>query len=68
MNFTCNATIAAFTFAGINRQGGHQDPVVQIWRENSSQPETGTTVYYKTGPVIAVNISEILAFAMMAYQ
>ena len=58
MNFTCNATIAGFTFAGINRQGGHQDPVIQIWRESCSQPDTGATVYYKTGPAIAVNISQ----------
>ena len=60
MNFTCNATIAGFTFAGINRQQeGHQDPVIQIWRENSSWPQNdGSKVYYKTGPAIAVNISE----------
>lgn len=53
MNFTCNATIAGFTFAGINRMNGNQDPLIQIWRENSSQP----AVYYKTGPAIALNIS-----------
>ena len=53
MNFTCNATIAGFTFAGINRVSGSQDPMIQIWRENISQP----AVYYKTGPAIALNIS-----------
>ena len=53
MNFTCNATIAGFIFAGINRVSGSQDPMIQIWRENISQP----AVYYKTGPAIALNIS-----------
>jgi hypothetical protein len=54
MNFTCNAMIAGFTFAGINRHNGRQDPMIQIWRENISQP----AIYYKTGPAIAVNISQ----------
>ena len=58
MNFTCNATIAGFTFAGINRQMGQQDPVIQIWRESYSQPQNGSTVYYKTGLAIPVNNSE----------
>ncbi len=39
---------------GINRNNGRQDPMIQIWRENISQP----AVYYKTGPAIAVNISQ----------
>ena len=54
MNFTCNGTLAGFTFVGINRHVGRQDPKVQIWRESSS--ESG--IYYKTGPEIAVNSSE----------
>ena len=59
MNFTCNAIIAGLTFAGINRRGGHQDPEIQIWQESScSQPQNGSTVYYKTGPAISVNISD----------
>ena len=58
MNFTCNATIAGFTFAGINRREGYQDPMIQIWRKSYSQPDTGATVYYKTGPAIAVNNSQ----------
>lgn len=57
MNFTCNATLAGFTFSGINRRNGGQDPVIQIWRESCSHPQTGATVYNKTGPAIAVNIS-----------
>ena len=60
MNFTCNAKIAGFTFAGINRQQGHQDPVIQIWRKSRFQPQTGGTVYYKTEPAIAVNNSEVI--------
>ena len=59
MNFTCNAKIAGFTFAGINRQNmGRQDPVIQIWQENSTQLETGGTIYHKTGPAIAINTSK----------
>jgi hypothetical protein len=55
MNFTCNYTIiTGFTFAGINRNNGRQDPKIQIWRENISQP----AIYYKIGPAIAVNNSD----------
>ena len=59
MNFTCNAKIAGFTFAGINRRNmGHQDPVIQIWQESSTQLETGGTIYHKMGPAIAINASK----------
>ena len=54
MNFTCNERIVAFTFAGINQVGGTQDPRIQIWRKNISQPD----VYQKTGPPIPVNNSQ----------
>ena len=56
MNFTCSRIIVAFTFAGTNRLGGQQDPMIQIWRENSSQPGSG---YYKIGYPIPVNISSV---------
>ena len=52
MNFTCNQTIAAFTVAAINHQGD-QDPMIQVWRENRSQPGN----YYKIKPPIPVNSS-----------
>ena len=54
MNFTCNGTLAGFTFVGINRRDGDQDPKVQIWRENSSEPG----FYYRTGAEITVNSSD----------
>ena len=54
MNFTCNGTLAGFTFAGINRQEGHQDLKIQIWRENVSKRDG----YHKIGHAISVNISE----------
>ena len=55
MNFTCNGTLAGFTLVGINRRDdGAQDPKVQIWRENFSEPG----FYYRIGAEIAVNISE----------
>ena len=50
MNFTCSGTLAGFTFAGINRNEGHQDPKIQIWREKAGS-------YYKIGHDFAVNIS-----------
>ena len=56
MNFTCNQTIAAFTVAASNRRGGDQDPIIQIWRENCSQPGN----YYKTGRPIPVNTSTVV--------
>ena len=56
MNFTCSQRILAFYFGGINRQGGEQDPVIQIWRENSSIPGN----YYKIERPIPVNNSDIV--------
>ena len=50
MNFTCNTTIAALTFTGVNGRG-EQDLRVQIWRQNSSQEG----VYYRTMNPIPVN-------------
>ena len=44
MNFTCNQRILAFYFGGINLQG-QQDPMIQIWRENSSIPARTTRSY-----------------------
>lgn len=55
MNFTCDATLAGFTFTAINRRNkGQQDPKIQIWREHEHQ----TGIYYKTGPAIVVNNSK----------
>ena len=56
MNFTCSQRILAFYFGGINRQGGQQDPMIQIWRENSSTPGN----YYKIERPIPVNNSDIV--------
>ena len=50
MSFTCNLTIVAFTVAAVNRRGD-RDPMIQIWRENSSQPGN----YYKIERPIPVN-------------
>ena len=50
MNFTCNLTIVAFTVAAANRRGD-QDPMIQIWRENSSHLGN----YYKIEHPIPVN-------------
>ena len=50
MNFTCNGTITGFTFAG-EMKDGDQNPMIQIWRQNCSQPG----VYYRTGADIAIN-------------
>ncbi len=55
MNFTCCKTLVAFTFAGINRQRGQQDPMIQIWRTDISHPGA----YYKTGPSIPVNTDSV---------
>ena len=51
MNFTCNGTITGFTFAGEMQQDGDQNPMIQIWRQNCSQPG----VYYRTGADITIN-------------
>ena len=50
MNFTCNGVITGYT-AALRDQSGHQDPVIQVWRENTSQPVS----YYKTGAGIAID-------------
>jgi hypothetical protein len=59
MNFTCNQTILAFSFGGIDRRGGgQQDPMIQIWRENSSMPGN----YYKiTCPIPENNFDIVCA-------
>ena len=54
MNFTCCAKLVGFTFAGINRQNRDQDPKIQMWRKNISEPG----IYHKIGSEIAVDISE----------
>ena len=53
MNFTCNGTITGYTFAGITEEvvGGGQNPVIQIWRQNCSQPGE----YYRTGASIVIS-------------
>jgi hypothetical protein len=56
MSFTCNQTILAFSFGGINRNGGQQDPMIQIWRENYSIPGN----YYKIERPIPVNNSDVV--------
>jgi hypothetical protein len=54
MNFTCCAKLVGFTFVGINRRNrGRQDPKIQIWRKEISEPG----IYHKTGTEIAVNVS-----------
>ena len=50
MNFTCNGTITGYTFAGVTEDGG-QNPEIQIWRQNYSQPGE----YYRTGASIMIN-------------
>ena len=53
MNFTCNGTLAGFSFTAINRHKGNQDPEIQIWRKNVSQ----SGIYYRIEPAISVNFS-----------
>ena len=50
MNFTCNGTITGYTFAG-QMDGGQQNPIIQIWRQNCTQPGE----YYQTGADIVIN-------------
>ena len=50
MNFTCNGTITGYTFAG-QMDRGQQNPMIQIWRQNFSQPDE----YYQTGADIVIN-------------
>ena len=54
MNFTCCAKLVGFTFGGINRRNRDQDPKIQMWRKDISEPG----VYHKTGNEISVDISE----------
>ena len=54
MSFTCNGTIRGFTVAGRQRRDLLDDPIIQIWRENSSRPGT----YYKTGTDIVIDEAE----------
>ena len=51
MSFTCNGTIVGFTVAGRQLSGRSTDPIIQVWRENSSQPD----VYYKTSTGIVID-------------
>ena len=50
MNFTCNGIIVGYT-AALREQNGDMDPIIQVWRKNTSQPET----YYKTSAGIAID-------------
>ena len=50
MNFACNGTITGYT-AVLKQQDGDQDPMIQIWKKNPSQPGS----YYKTSPGIAID-------------
>ena len=50
MNFTCDGTIVGFTVA-VDEQNRDEDPMIQVWRENISQPG----VYYKTTADIAID-------------
>ena len=50
MSFSCNATITGYT-AALRGQNKSQGPMIQVWRENSSQPGH----YYKTSDDIAIN-------------
>ena len=52
MNFTCNGTITGFTFAGRIPRGNEN--LIQIWRENSSQPGE----YYRTDAYIEIDEAE----------
>ena len=37
MNFTCNGVIVGYT-AALREQNGDMDPIIQVWRKNTSQP------------------------------
>ena len=50
MNFTCNGTITGFTFAGSLENRQQESPMIQVWRENNSQPSE----YYRTGANITI--------------
>ena len=50
MSFACNGVITGYT-AALRQQNGDQDPVIQIWRKNTSQLGS----YYKISPGIAID-------------
>ena len=50
MTFTCTGVITGFT-AALKEQRGLEDPKIQVWRKNMSQPDS----YYKINPDIAVD-------------
>ena len=50
MNFTCNGVIVGYT-AALRQQNGNQDPIIQVWRKNTSQPES----YYNISTGIAID-------------
>ena len=50
MNFTCNDIITGYT-AALREQSGDQDPLIQVWRKNTTQLGS----YYKTGAGIAIS-------------
>ena len=54
MTFTCNGTIVDFTVAGRQQTKQSMNPIVQIWRQNSSQ-----NIYYNTSEV-TINEAECL--------
>ena len=56
MNFTCNQTIVALTVVVIIHLRGVQNPMIQIWRENRSQPGN----YYKIECPIPVTSSTVV--------
>lgn len=53
MNFTCYGILIGFSFSGINRRMGEQDPMIQIWRGNVSD----SGVYHRIGNAIPVDVS-----------
>ena len=57
MKFTCNGTIVGYTVAGIKSGTDNENAVIQVWRENASQPG----VYHKIGPGIRINEGECTA-------
>jgi hypothetical protein len=51
MSFTCNGTITGYTFAGTKMVSGGQNPEIQIWRQDCSQPGE----YYRIGANIVIS-------------
>ena len=52
MNFACNGTITGYTAVLRDRTlPGDEDPIIQVWRKNTSQFGS----YYKTSPGIAID-------------